>query len=77
MRHLGVWAFALAAGSLLPMHRAAAEPIAADKLPEPPLGDRSSGPEGDYLKAIHGHIHRRWADNFLRLAGEKLPPSTR
>ena len=32
------------------------------------------GPERDYLRALHTHIHRRWTDNFLRLAGEKLPP---
>ena len=29
---------------------------------------------GEYLRVLHAHIHRRWADNFLRLVGEKLPP---
>ena len=74
MTRRGVWWFALALGLVLPLRRAAAEPIAADKLPEPPLTDRAGGPEGEYLKTLHAHIHRRWADNFLRLAGEKLPP---
>jgi hypothetical protein len=69
----GVWWFALAVAVVLPLRRAAAEPIAADKLPEAPLAD-PKGPEGDYLKTLHAHIHKRWADNFLRLAGEKLPP---
>jgi len=54
--------------------RAAADPIAADKLPETALADRSGGKEGEYLRALHAHIHKRWADNFLRLAAEKLPP---
>ena len=54
--------------------RAAADQIAADKLPETALADRSGGKEGEYLRELHAHIHRRWADNFLRLAAEKLPP---
>lgn len=58
---------ALAAG---PAH---ADPIPADKLPETPLADRTGGPEGDYLRKLHGHIHRRWADNFLRMAADKMP----
>ena len=73
MRVLGVWSLALVGGLLFPLRRAAAEPIAADKLPEAPLAAAGSGPEAGYLKVLHGHIHRRWADNFLRLAGEKLP----
>jgi HEAT repeat protein len=73
MTRPGVWWFALAVAVVLPLRRAAAEPIAADKLPEAPLAD-PKGPEGDYLKTLHAHIHKRWADNFLRLAGEKLPP---
>ena len=28
-----------------------------------------AGPEGEYLRALHAHIHRRWADKFLRLVG--------
>ena len=63
----------LVLGSLLAARRAWADAIAADKLPETPLADRAGGPEGDYLRTLHAHIHRRWADNFLRLAAEKLP----
>jgi TonB family protein len=74
MTRSGVWWVALGLSLLLPPRRAAAEPIAADKLPEPPLADRAGNPEGDYLKTLHAHIHRRWAENFLRLAAEKLPP---
>ena len=65
--------FMLVVGSLLAAGRARADAIAADKLPETPLADRTGGPEGDYLRTLHAHIHRRWADNFLRLAAEKLP----
>jgi TonB family protein len=68
-----VSSFALAALLALPLQRAAADPLAADKLPEPPLA-AASGAEADYLRMLHAHIHKRWADNFLRLAGEKLPP---
>jgi TonB family protein len=61
----------VAAVAALP-RRADAEAIPADKLPELPLA-APAGPEGDYLKALHAHIHRRWVDNFLHLVGEKLP----
>jgi TonB family protein len=74
MRVLGVWSVAVALGLIFPLRRAAADPIAADKLPEAPLVVTGSTAEAAYLKTLHGHIHRRWADNFLRLAGEKLPP---
>ena len=78
MRAVGVWSFALVGALLIPLRRAAAEPIAADKLPETAMPAASAagtpGPERDYLRALHTHIHRRWTDNFLRLAGEKLPP---
>jgi TonB family protein len=76
MRSLGVWSFVVVGALLAPLRRAAADPIAADKQPEtamPALATASAGPERDYLRALHAHIHRRWADNFLRLAGEKLP----
>jgi TonB family protein len=72
-RRLPLWSFALALSFILPLRRADADPIPADKLPEAQLADYS-GPEGAYLRTLHGHIHRRWADNFLRLAAEKLPP---
>jgi TonB family protein len=68
------WSFALVALLSLPLRRAAAEPIPADKLAEAPLvAGLGGGPEADYLRAVHAHIHKRWSDNFLRLAGEKLP----
>jgi TonB family protein len=53
--------------------RAAADTIPADKLPETAVTDPATGPVGDYLRTLHAHIHRRWADNFLRLIGEKMP----
>lgn len=74
MRRLGVWLVAAVVGLTFAPRRAAADPIAADNLPEAALSDRSGGKEGEYLSALHAHIHRRWADNFLRLAAEKLPP---
>ena len=36
--------------------RAAADPIAADKLPETALADRSGGKEGEYLRALHAGV---------------------
>jgi len=69
----GLSSLLLLAGVALPLQRAAADPIAADKLAEVPLGT-AAGPEADYLRTLHAHIHKRWADNFLRLAAEKLPP---
>jgi hypothetical protein len=51
---------------------AAAEPLPADKLAEPPLGDLPPA-EAAYVRKLHAHIHRRWAENFLRLVGETLP----
>jgi TonB family protein len=62
------------AGLALLARRADADPIAADKLAEAPLAAVAGNAEGAaYLRELHAHIHRRWADNFLRLAGEKLP----
>ncbi|HVZ89409.1 MAG TPA: HEAT repeat domain-containing protein [Polyangia bacterium] len=51
--------------------RAQAAPIAADKLPETPLA-APPGAEATYLATLHAHVHKRWADNFLRLIAEKL-----
>ena len=65
------WVVLVLAASAL-ARRAAAETIAADKLPEPKVADTGL-PESVYLPALHAHVHRRWADNFLRLVGEKLP----
>jgi hypothetical protein len=66
-------AVALLAAVLALGARAHAEAIAADKLPEAALADRAGGGEGDYIRALHAHIHGRWADNFLRLTSEQLP----
>jgi TonB family protein len=44
-----------------------------DKTPEPPI--TATGPEGEFLKAVHARVHRRWADNFLAYATQKLPPN--
>jgi TonB family protein len=73
MRRPGIWWLAVVVAVLVPLRRAAADPIAADKLPETAMADGNAGPERDYLRALHAHIHRRWSDNFLRLAAEKLP----
>jgi HEAT repeat protein len=51
--------------------RANAAQIAADKLPETPIA-ASPGAEATYLATLHAHVHKRWAENFLRLIGEKL-----
>ena len=59
------------AGVLLVAGSARAEAPPTDRLPEPTIA--TSGAEGDYLRAIHHQVHRRWADNFLRLAGQTLP----
>jgi hypothetical protein len=54
--------------------RALADMIPADKLPEAPLvGASLPGPEAAYLRRLHQHVHKRWADNFVRLIGEQLP----
>ncbi|HVR61228.1 MAG TPA: HEAT repeat domain-containing protein [Polyangia bacterium] len=54
-------------------------PPPTDKKPEAPPaqahaepGIAAPGAEGNFLRAVHGQVHRRWADNFLRLA-ETLP----
>jgi TonB family protein len=65
------WFVLILAASFL-ARRAAADTIAADKLPEPAVVDTGLA-ETAYLPALHGHVHRRWTDNFLRLVGEKLP----
>jgi TonB family protein len=56
--------------------RAAADTIPADKLPEIAVTatTASKRPEvSHYLRALHEHVHRRWADNFLMLIQQKLP----
>lgn len=63
----GLLAVALASGP------AAAETIPGDKLAEPPLNDKLPAVEADYQRKLHAHIHKRWADNFLRLIGEQIP----
>ena len=65
------WFVVVLAASFL-ARRAAADSIAADKLAEPAVVDTGLA-ETAYLPALHGHVHRRWADNFLRLVREQLP----
>jgi TonB family protein len=61
--------------TLLLAGRAAADKIPADKLAEPALNDKLPAAEAAYLHLIHARIHRRWADNFVRLVGEQIPAS--
>jgi len=75
MKTISVWGFAVAVGAglasaVLPAP-ALADPIPADKLPEPPLAV-PAGPDGAYVRKVHAIVHKRWADNFLRLASEQL-----
>jgi HEAT repeat protein len=68
-----LWALAVAVGAVaLAPRPAAADPIAADKLPEPALAV-PPGADGAYMRKVHALVHKRWADNFLRLASEQLP----
>src|SRR5215831_13023215 len=53
--------------------RAHADTIAADKLPEVALADKLPPVEAEYLRRVHAHIHKRWADNFLQIIGEQIP----
>jgi hypothetical protein len=49
---------------------AAAAPLPSDKVAEPPI---VGGPNDlEYLRKIHAHVHKRWADNFLALIGQNL-----
>src|SRR5689334_10819660 len=67
----GVLTLGLGVGPLA--GRATAEPLPADKLPETAAqAEKMPGAEGDYARRLHAHVHKRWADNFLRLVGEKL-----
>jgi HEAT repeat protein len=53
-----------------PGSRAAAATLPSDKVAEPPV---FAGPNDlEYLKKVHAHVHRRWADNFLALIGQNL-----
>ena len=73
MRRGGVWWFAWVFCAAFLARRAAAATIPADKLPETQVIAAGGGADGDYLRALHAHVHQRWTDNFLRLVGEKLP----
>ena len=66
-------AAAVALGVLIAAATALAVPLPADKLNEPVIG--GTGVEGAYLQQVHQRVHSRWAENFLRLASEKLPAS--
>jgi TonB family protein len=55
----------------LPVGRAVAATIPNDKVAEPPV---VGGPNDvEYLRQIHAHVHKRWAENFLALIGQNLP----
>jgi hypothetical protein len=71
MRFLALSSSLLALAGGLGARAAWADAVPADKLPEPAIA--AKGVEGDYLQRIHNQVHRRWAENFLRLAAEKLP----
>ena len=42
-------------------------------MPEAAAAQPEDKTEAEYLRTMHAHVHRRWADNFLRLSAEKLP----
>ncbi|HMC94594.1 MAG TPA: HEAT repeat domain-containing protein, partial [Polyangia bacterium] len=54
---------------------AVAATIPADKLPEGAGPPPAPGAEASYLPDLHAHVHRRWANNFLRLVGENMEAS--
>src|SRR4051812_11121478 len=50
---------------------AKAATLPSDKVAEPAI---MAGPkDAEYLKKLHAHVHKRWADNFLALIGQNLP----
>jgi hypothetical protein len=50
--------------------RAVAAQLPSDKVAEPAV---MGGPNDiEYLRKIHAHVHKRWADNFLALIGQNL-----
>ena len=50
--------------------RASAATLPSDKVAEPAI---MGGPNDvEYLRKIHAHVHKRWADNFLALIGQNL-----
>ncbi len=55
---------------------AVAATIPADKLPEGAGPPPAPGAEASYLPDLHAHVHRRWANNFLRLVGENIEASS-
>ena len=64
----------LVAGSFVALASAAGPAAAAtlpsDKVAEPAI---MGGPNDvEYLRKIHAHVHKRWADNFLALIGQNL-----
>jgi HEAT repeat protein len=64
---------ALAVGAALGAGPAGAATLPNDKVAEPAL---MGGPNDlEYLRKLHAHVHKRWADNFLTLIGQNLPLS--
>ncbi|HVU53315.1 MAG TPA: TonB C-terminal domain-containing protein [Polyangia bacterium] len=63
----------LLAGSLAAL--TAAGPARAATLPNDKLAEPAimGGPSDlEYLRKLHAHVHKRWADNFLALIGQNL-----
>jgi hypothetical protein len=57
--------------AVFPAGRAGAAALPSDKVAEPAI---MGGPgDVDYLRKVHAHVHKRWADNFLSLIGQNLP----
>ncbi|MES1205897.1 MAG: TonB family protein [Pseudomonadota bacterium] len=40
---------------------------------EPPI--TMAGPTGDYLRAVHGRLHGRWTENFVKMVAATYPPT--
>jgi hypothetical protein len=60
----------VAAAAALCAGRAEAAQLPSDKVAEPAV---MGGPSDvEYLRTIHKHVHKRWADNFLALIGQNL-----
>jgi TonB family protein len=51
----------------------AAAPPHAEGAPEPEPRITATGPEGDYLRAMHRSIHFRWATKFVDWVANKRP----
>ena len=69
-RRSGATALLVAAAAAFSAGRAVAAQLPSDKVAEPAI---MGGPNDvEYLRTIHAHVHKRWADNFLALIGQNL-----